>query len=92
MKIAPLLLRVRLLDRPLKIWGLLGLVLTVAVLGLTWSLLKSSLHEGVKASTEDANQTLTQVFVNENWSHLEPMLPPAGADAQVMRDNPDCPK
>ncbi|MEY4755702.1 MAG: hypothetical protein RJA34_600 [Pseudomonadota bacterium] len=92
MKNAPLLLRVRLLDRPLKMWGLLGLVLTVAVLGLSWSLLKNSLHDGVKASTEAANQTLTQVFVNENWDVLEAMLPPAGADAQVMRDNPRLPE
>ncbi|MFM2036784.1 MAG: hypothetical protein RL459_2049 [Pseudomonadota bacterium] len=64
----------------------------MAVLGLTWSLLKSTLHESVKSSTEDANLTLTQVFVNENWSILEPMLPPAGADAQVMRDNPRLPE
>lgn len=77
---------------PLKVFGLVGLGLTVAVLGLTWSLLKSSLHEGIKSSTEDANLTLAQVFVNENWSLLEPMLPPAGADAQVLRDNPRLPE
>ncbi|MFM1907251.1 MAG: hypothetical protein RLZZ591_928 [Pseudomonadota bacterium] len=76
------------LTQPFKLFGLLGLVISVVLLALMWQQLHSSLQDSVTASTQDSNNSLTQVFVNESWAELAPMLPPAGSDAQATRDNP----
>lgn len=66
--------------------------LLAAVLALHWHVLVRDLRLVVQQSTEEANKTLTRVFVNENWDRVRPLLPAAGSGPEAARANPRVPE
>lgn len=74
--------------RPL-LWLVLltGLLLTL-LLAARLATLADELRAIVQQSSEEANKTLTRVFVNENWTDVRPLLPAPGSGAEAARANP----
>ena len=80
------------MQRPVRYLSLFGSVIVIAVLGLVIHLVKNSLQLSVQQSTAAANQSLTRVFVNENWDRLRPLLLSYGSDIAAIRQNRDLPE
>jgi len=78
--------------RPLLWLSGLAAALLTAVVGLLWNGWTQDLRLMVQQSTEEANKTLTRVFVNETWDRVRPLLPPPGSGANVARANPRVPE
>lgn len=74
--------------RPLMWTTSLAAVMLAVVLGWHWQGAAQELRTAVQQSTEEANRTLTRVFVNENWERVRPLLPPPGSGAAAARANP----
>lgn len=74
--------------RPLLWFSSLAAALLTAVVGLHWHGWTQDLRLIVQQSTEEANKTLTRVFVNETWDRVRPLLPPPGSGADAARANP----
>jgi len=86
-KIGPLIMR-----RPVLALSLIGSAIVAALLVLVWTLVQHSLQLSVEQSTAAANQTLTRVFVNENWERLRPLLMSQGTDVAAIRQNRHLPE
>ena len=82
----------RVMQRPALYFSLIGSVTVVAVVALVMHLVQSSLQLSVQQSTAAANQTLTRVFVNENWERLRPWLLVDKSDVNAIRKNPHLPE
>ncbi len=76
------------------LWWILSatVALLVTVLAMHWQVLVRDLRTVVQQSTEEANKTLTRVFVNESWDRVRPLLPPAGSGPEAARANPRVPE
>ena len=75
-------------------WWFCGatMALMAGVLTLHWHALKRDLRMVVQQSTEEANKTLTRVFVNESWDRVRPLLPAPGGGPEAARANPRVPE
>ena len=80
------------MQRPAQYLSLIGSAIVIAVLGLVMHLVNNSLQLSVQQSTAAANQSLTRVFVNENWDRLRPLLLSYGSDVAAIRQNRDLPE
>jgi len=74
--------------RPVLWFASLAAALLTAFAGLHWHGWSQDLRLIVQQSTEEANKTLTRVFVNETWDRVRPLLPPPGSGADAARANP----
>ena len=79
-------------QRPALYLSVIGSVIVAAVLALVIQLVQDSLQLSVQQSTAAANQTLTRIFVNENWWRLRDVLLSHGSDIQAIRNNKDLPE
>lgn len=79
-------------QRPGLYLSVIGSVTVTAVLALVIQLVQDSLQLSVQQSTAAANQTLTRIFVNENWWRLRDVLLSHGSDIQAIRNNKDLPE
>jgi signal transduction histidine kinase/CheY-like chemotaxis protein len=79
-------------QRPGLYLSVIGSVTVAAVLALVIQLVQDSLQLSVQQSTAAANQTLTRIFVNENWWRLRDVLLSHGSDIQAIRNNKDLPE
>jgi signal transduction histidine kinase len=74
--------------RPLLWLVLLTGLLLALLLAARLVTLADELRAIVQQSAEEANKTLTRVFVNENWNEVRPLLPAPGSGAEASRANP----
>jgi len=82
----------RLAHRPLLWLSGVAAALLTAVVGLHLTGWTQDLRLMVQQSTEEANKTLTRVFVNESWDRVRPLLPAPGSGADAARANPRVPE
>ena len=71
-----------------RLFAVVGLIAMSTALWVTWSFVGRATHDSVLSSTEAANFAITDVFVNEAWQDVRPLLPPADAAMPVIKSNP----
>lgn len=62
------------------------------ILILVFYYVNAQLQNEIAKAGEESNATLTRVFVNETWSEISPLLPPARSDLKIIKDNPNIQK
>jgi signal transduction histidine kinase len=80
------------LRHSIRMFAVFGFFAMAAALWLTWSFVARATHDSVLSSTEAANFALTDVFVNEAWSDIRPLLASAGDSVSSIKGNPNLPR
>jgi signal transduction histidine kinase/CheY-like chemotaxis protein len=76
------------LNYSVRLFAVVGLIAISVALWLTWSFVGRATHDSVLSSTEAANFAITDVFVNEAWQDVRPLLPAADATLDSVKSNP----
>ncbi len=80
------------LSHGVLLFSALGLLAVLASLTLTWTLVSRTTQDSVLGTTEAAIFTLTEVFANEVWTEVRPLLPAHDSGAEAARSNPNLAK
>lgn len=76
------------LRHSVRMFAVVGLVVMSTALWLTWNFMTRATNDSLLHSTEAANFALTDIFVNEAWSDIRPLLPAVNAPMAAIRANP----